>query len=71
MSKAQPSADAVVEARVECLKAALELRTPGTSADAALAIAEQFARWVLPEPGKPEPKQRAENRDSSPGPLTD
>lgn len=64
MSKAaaSPSPDALLEARLKCLEAALQLRTPGTSAEVAVGIAEVFWQWVKPEPAAEAPEKKADNR---------
>lgn len=40
------SDDALIAARVECLKAAIAYRTPGTTPAATVAIAAQLWDWV-------------------------
>jgi hypothetical protein len=37
-------------ARVEALRAALSVRTPGTTPDQTLALAQQFLDWLDPLP---------------------
>lgn len=44
-----------LEARIEALRAAMQVRTPGTLPDQTVAVAQQFLDWLEP----PEKKQAA------------
>lgn len=37
-----------LEARIEALRAAMQLRTPGTSPDQTVAVAQRFLDWLEP-----------------------
>lgn len=62
------SDDALIAARVECLKAAVAWRTPGTSPDATTAIAAQLWGWV--SFGVHLPEAYSDNPHACAGPVT-
>lgn len=41
-------------ARIEALRAAMQVRTPGTSPDQTVATAQRFLDWLEPPAEKPE-----------------
>ena len=51
------------QTRLGCLKAALELRTTGSTTEELLALAERFYRFVLDEGGKAQEIGRASCRE--------
>jgi len=50
------------QTRLGCLKAALELRTTGSTPEELLALAERFYRFVQGESGEPQAKPATRSR---------